>query len=363
MGASPKQPMRRLLLWMAKNDWMRRHLPNRGSPAAPFVGSCPGRRLKPPSTPRSKFKEDGFTVLFTRLGETLTGIDDGDETANAYLKLLSEAKERGLEAEVSVKLTQLGFDIDEERALGHMKRLAEQAAPDGRTVWIDMEGSAYTESTIAFYERLKQTHPNVGLCLQAYLKRTYTDVERLAPINPRIRLVKGAYAEPAEIAYQSRREVDANYLALCVSMLARGQGGPRPVPGHGHARRRPDQAGGRSRAVDRAAEDHLRHRDALRHQDRPAASAEEGRVRRPRAHRVRRGLVSVVHAAARRAAGQRGIRAAAAVAVMDIGRDVPAAAVTDKLAQAIDQLSGVWNIVPTPFHPDETLDLDSVRVR
>jgi proline dehydrogenase len=83
-----------------------------------------------------------------------------------------------------------------------------------------MEGSAYTEPTIAFYERLKQTHPNTGICLQAYLKRTYTDVQRLLPLNPRIRLVKGAYAEPAAICYQTRREVDANYLALCVSMLA-----------------------------------------------------------------------------------------------------------------------------------------------
>jgi proline dehydrogenase len=83
-----------------------------------------------------------------------------------------------------------------------------------------MEGSDYTEPTIAEYERLKAAHSNVGICLQAYLKRTYSDIERLIPLEPRIRLVKGAYAEPKEIAYTKGREVDQNYLALCVSMLA-----------------------------------------------------------------------------------------------------------------------------------------------
>jgi proline dehydrogenase len=128
---------------------------------------------------------------------------------------------RGLDAEMSVKLTQLGLDLDPDTTLGHMQRLAQHAALEDppRTVWIDMEGSIYTDATLDLYERLKQEHANVGLCLQAYLKRTYTDVERLLPTEPRIRLVKGAYAEPPEIAYQSRREVDANYLALCVSML------------------------------------------------------------------------------------------------------------------------------------------------
>jgi proline dehydrogenase len=167
--------------------------------------------------------KQGTAVLFTRLGETLTGIDDGDQTAAAYLKLLAEARDRGINAEASVKLTQLGFDIDPDRALEHMHRLADGSG-DG-TVWIDMEGSEYTAATIALYEQLKQTHANVGICLQAYLKRTYNDVERLLPLAPRIRLVKGAYAEPEAIAYQSRREVDANYLALSVSMLSEVRAG------------------------------------------------------------------------------------------------------------------------------------------
>ncbi|MEO5919049.1 MAG: proline dehydrogenase family protein, partial [Candidatus Limnocylindrales bacterium] len=95
------------------------------------------------------------------------------------------------------------------------------------TLWVDMEGSAYAEGTIAFYERLKVTHPNVGICLQAYLKRTAADIQRLLPLSPDIRLVKGAYAEPAAIAYTTRHDVDANYLALCVAMLEAARAGTR----------------------------------------------------------------------------------------------------------------------------------------
>ena len=174
----------------------------------------------------AKFTSSGTGILFTRLGENLKRLADADKTADDYFSLMADAHARGLAAEASVKLTQLGFDIDVEHTLRHCQRLADQAASQcGRTLWIDMEGSDYTESTIAFYERLKQTHPNTGICLQAYLKRTYSDVERLLPIGLRVRLVKGAYAEPEEIAYQSRKEVDANYLALVASMLAARKAG------------------------------------------------------------------------------------------------------------------------------------------
>lgn len=209
--------MRRLLLWMSRNQWMRRNLPRLWFARRAVRKFMPGETAGDALDAAAKLGQQGTAVLFTRLGETLTGIDDGDAAAADYLKLLTDARSRGIKAEASVKLTQLGFDIDPERTTGHVRRLAE--ASDGATVWIDMEGSDYTEATIAVYERLKEAHANVGICLQAYLKRTYTDVERLLPVAPCIRLVKGAYAEPVSVAYQSRREVDANYLALCVSML------------------------------------------------------------------------------------------------------------------------------------------------
>jgi len=90
-----------------------------------------------------------------------------------------------------------------------------------------MEGSAYTERTIALYERAKARHPNTGLCLQAYLRRTAADIQRLLPLEPAIRLVKGAYAEPAAIAYQNRHEVDASFAMLSSAMLDAARAGER----------------------------------------------------------------------------------------------------------------------------------------
>ena len=165
------------------------------------------------------FQVHGISALLTRLGENLTRLDEADAVAEHYLGLIGDVAERKLDGEVSVKLTQLGLDLDLERTIANAGRLAFRAAKTGKTLWLDMEGSAYVETTVAFYERLKTDHPNTGLCLQAYLRRTAADLHRLLPLHPEIRLVKGAYAEPASIAYQSRREVDANFLALAVAML------------------------------------------------------------------------------------------------------------------------------------------------
>ncbi len=218
--------MRRVLLWMASNNWMRRNVPRLWVARRAVRRFMPGESVDDALKAAEKFKSDGFPVLFTRLGENVTRAEQVDETAKHYEWLAQEIEQRGIEGELSVKPTQLGMDIDLPAMQAHMDRLAQVAQDHGnRTVWIDMEGSAYTEPTIAEYERLKQSHPNVGICLQAYLKRTYMDIERLLPLEPRIRLVKGAYAEPREIAYTKGREVDQNYLALCVSMLGQLKAG------------------------------------------------------------------------------------------------------------------------------------------
>ena len=132
----------------------------------------------------------------------------------------------GLDGEVSVKPTQLGLDHDEAATLAHLVRIAEHAAEIGSYLWIDMEGSAYVEATIRLYEQLRAVQPRTGICLQAYLKRTAFDIERLLPLAPAIRLVKGAYDEPVSIAYRDRRKVDANYAALAVGFLLGGRDRP-----------------------------------------------------------------------------------------------------------------------------------------
>lgn len=211
--------MRTVLLWMARNSWLRRRIPRL------WLARRAVRRFMPSEDPEvalevaAGFDREGIGTLFTRLGENLTRMDEADATAAHYLDMLDRIAARGLAGELSVKPTQLGLDLDVERTFAHLAALAERAARDGRVVWLDMEGSAYTESTVALYERLKARHPNVGICLQAYLRRSATDVQRLLPLDPAIRLVKGAYDEPATIAYRSRREVDAGYAALAVALL------------------------------------------------------------------------------------------------------------------------------------------------
>ena len=175
----------------------------------------------------SQFQIEGIGTLYTRLGENLTRIDEADEVAAHYVGVLDQIRDRRLDGEISVKLTQLGFDLDVERTFEHASALAAQAAEHGKSFWIDMEGSAYTEATLSFYERMKTAHPNTAICLQAYLKRTASDIQRLLTLQPEIRLVKGAYAEPASIAYRARRDVDANYLALSVALLEAVRAGGR----------------------------------------------------------------------------------------------------------------------------------------
>ena len=167
----------------------------------------------------ASFQREGIATLLTMLGENVTQIAEADEVAEQYLALLERIAAERLDAEISLKLTQLGLDLDVERTFAHAKRLADRAAATGKTVWLDMEGSAYTEITIAFYERLHRAKANTGLCLQAYLRRTAADLERLLPLRPAIRLVKGAYAEPATIAFQDKLDVDRSYTSLAVRML------------------------------------------------------------------------------------------------------------------------------------------------
>src|SRR6266566_9042452 len=193
--------MRRILLWMASNRWLRYHLPRLGFARRAVLQFMPGEDPESALRAGRDFQKDGISVVFTRLGENITRPEEAAEVAEHYLGLMERIRAERLDGEISVKLTQLGLDLDVDRTAAHVERLADRAASFGKTVWIFLEGRASTEKTIALYERAKARHPNTGLCLQAYLHRTAADIQRLLPLEPAIRLVKGAYAEPAAIAY------------------------------------------------------------------------------------------------------------------------------------------------------------------
>jgi proline dehydrogenase len=217
--------MRRVFLWMARNRWLRDHVPHWWFAKRAVRRFMPGEHLSDALDAAQTFVPQGITSYFTRLGENLSDLAEADAISAHYLDALDQIKARGLDGEVSVKLTQLGLDLDEPTTRRHVAAIATKARDLGLgTVWIDMEGSDYTEVTVSLYEALKPEHPNLGLCLQAYLRRTAADITRLLPLTPVIRMVKGAYDEPERIAYRSRSEVDANFVAQCVVLLRDGTG-------------------------------------------------------------------------------------------------------------------------------------------
>jgi proline dehydrogenase len=161
----------------------------------------------------------GIGTLYTKLGEAITDPAGAQAVATHYMGLLEQLKAAEIDGELSVKPTQLGLDIDEDLCFGHLRHLAAAAEAQGSYLWIDMEDSSYVDRTLDLYQRLRASHGNTGICLQAYLRRTAKDIERLLPLGPAIRLVKGAYDEPKDVAFKSKKEVDANYLGLAVTML------------------------------------------------------------------------------------------------------------------------------------------------
>jgi proline dehydrogenase len=211
--------MRSLLLWCAQNPWLSAHVPRWRFARRAVRRFLPGEEFEDALRAAVEFKAKKIGGLFTRLGENVTDLAEASEVVEHYESVFAKAVAAGLDAEISVKPTQLGLDLDAEAAYENLLRLARVAEKSKRFLWIDMEGSAYTDPTIALYRRLRADHPRTGLALQAYLHRTVDDVVKLLPLKPAIRLVKGAYAEPPDRAYQAKRDVDSNYLALCALML------------------------------------------------------------------------------------------------------------------------------------------------
>jgi proline dehydrogenase len=165
----------------------------------------------------------GIAVSLDSLGESVAEEDEARAAAAIYHDLLAAISGHGLNANVSLKLTQMGIDIDQGLAEEIVRSIVEHAARVGSFVRIDMEGAAYTEATIALTERLYAQYPGVvGTVLQAYLFRTEADAERLLERGIRIRLCKGAYKEPPEVAFPAKSDVDANYVKLMKKMANSG---------------------------------------------------------------------------------------------------------------------------------------------
>ncbi len=210
--------MRSILLAASQNQWLRHRAVN-----YPFVRRTvsrfmPGETLDDALGAAEILGSKKIGTVFTHLGENIKDRAEAQQVAEHYLEVLKRIREKGLQAEISVKLTQLGLDLSPDLCFEHFNTIIERAQKDS-TVWVDMEASNYVEETLELYRRALTAHPDVGVCLQAYLHRTRDDLAKLLPLRPSIRLVKGAYNEPPEIAFPSKRDVDENYFELGKQML------------------------------------------------------------------------------------------------------------------------------------------------
>lgn len=157
------------------------------------------------------------------LGEAISTKEEALAAKHECYEVLDAIKENNLNANLSIKPTQLGLSIDEDFAYDNILEIVEKAASFNNFVRIDMEDSPFTSSTIKLYRRIKEKYPaNVGIVVQAYLKRTLADVKELNAEGGHYRLCKGIYVEPAEIAYKDREKVRENYLAVLDEMLSNG---------------------------------------------------------------------------------------------------------------------------------------------
>lgn len=164
--------------------------------------------------------EGGAVVSLDLLGEHVTDAESAERAGAEYLACLERIAAEGLAANVSVKLTQLGMGLDEALCERLLDAIASRAVALGLTVTIDMEESAFTETTLGFYERAQRAHGNLGVAIQAYLRRTPDDLDRIIPLGGHVRLCKGAYDESEEVALRSRGEIDAAYDALLKTLMA-----------------------------------------------------------------------------------------------------------------------------------------------
>ena len=180
----------------------------------------PGEELADALGAAGRLKETGIQTILTHLGENIYQAAEAEQVRDHYIHALGEISSGGFDIHLSVKLTQLGLDQGEELCLRNLNLIIETAAKHKNLVWIDMEQSRYVDRTISVYKKARSSFPNVGLCLQAYLYRTENDLQGLLPLGPAIRLVKGAYAEPADVAYKRKSDVDANYIRLAATLLA-----------------------------------------------------------------------------------------------------------------------------------------------
>ena len=212
--------MRNLLLSGSTNAWLRDRATKTTFVRRSVSRFMPGEQIDDALRAAAELNLHGMTTILTKLGENLLRVEEAEQVTLHYLDVLDRIAASGVDAQISVKPTQLGLDLDRTLCERNLDRLMARAEQRNNFVWIDMEGSPYVDPTLDLFRRTRATTARVGIALQAYLYRTEKDVESLVPLGAAIRIVKGAYLEPPEVAFPKKIDVDVNYYKLCTRLLA-----------------------------------------------------------------------------------------------------------------------------------------------
>lgn len=213
--------MRKVLLAMSTSTFLREQATKRAFVRKSVSAFMPGEKLQDALGAAATLKPQKINTIITRLGEGVTKLDEAERVTQHYLDALDTIKAAGLDTQISVKPTQLGLDLDAEQCQRNLDRICEKGERLGNVpVWIDMENSPYVDPTLKLYRKSKERYNGVGLAIQAYLFRSAKDIESLIPLGPAVRIVKGAYLEPPDVAYPKKSDVDENFYTLCCRLMA-----------------------------------------------------------------------------------------------------------------------------------------------
>lgn len=211
--------MRSLLLRMSRSGWLERWVKRSRTARKAVRRFMPGEELDDALRAAEKLGRRGLGAVLTELGENVATEEDAEAVARHYAYTLDRIAALGLEAEISVKPTHLGLDLGPDVARRNLELVVAKADELDLMVWVDMEDSSYVDRTLELVRAVRVGSPRVGVCLQAYLHRTPDDLDTLRDPPVRVRLVKGAYKEPATVAIPEKAAVDQRFHDLAVSML------------------------------------------------------------------------------------------------------------------------------------------------
>lgn len=214
--------LRQVLLWLANRSIYRTLMLRSAAARKLSMRFVAGEMIEQGLAAARALNEQGFSVSLDYLGENVTNAREADAARDVYIRILNDIERLTLNANVSVKLTQLGLDLSVPACESRLNTVVAAAARHRNFVRVDMESSAYTERTLDVVRRVHATLENVGAVIQSYLYRSEKDAEQLLADRIRIRLCKGAYNEPPEVAFPEKADVDANYVRLMQKLLPSG---------------------------------------------------------------------------------------------------------------------------------------------